>query len=119
MFNFTIHYQTRRSNNAADALNTCPHDDVYKIESDSDSDEVEVISYSSVCEVVNSYLYTTKIPDDLNREELSISWAVQPIIEEEGAEEIEGMLNSVSVLNEVTPEHIGEEQKKDHILKLV
>ena len=40
-------------------------------------------------------------------------------MEEEDAEEIKGMLNSVSVLNQVTPEDIVEEQKRDSILSLV
>ena len=96
-----------------------PHDDDSKIDSSSDSDEVEVISYSSVCGVVDSYLDTTKIPDDLKKEALSINCAIQPIIEEEDAEEIKGMLISVSVLNQVTPEDMVEEQKKDRILRLV
>ena len=38
---------------------------------------------------------------------------------EEDAEEIKGMLNSVSVLNQVTPEDMTEEQKRDSILSLV
>ena len=46
----------------------------------SNSDEVEVISYSFVSEVVDSYLNTTKIPDDLKKEPLSISCVVQPNI---------------------------------------
>ena len=54
--------------------------------------------------MVSSYLDTTKIPDDLKKEALSLSCAIQPIIEEENAEEIKGMLNSVPVLNQVTPE---------------
>ena len=49
------------------------------------------------------YHNTTKIPDDLKVGVLSISCAVQPVIEEEGAKEIEGMLNAMSVLNQVTP----------------
>ena len=61
LFDFTIHYQTRRSNKATDALRRHPHnDDDIKIESGSDCDEVEVISYSSVCEVVDTYLNTTQ-----------------------------------------------------------
>ena len=44
---------------------------------------------------------------------------IQPIMEEEDVEEIQGMLNSVSVLNQITPEDIVEEQKKDPILGLV
>ena len=62
---------------------------------------------------------TNKIPDDLKKETLSISCVIQLIIEEEYAEEIDGMLNSVSVLNQVIPEDMVEEQKKDHILKVV
>ena len=85
MFSFTIHYQTGRSDKATDALSRHPHDDDSKIGSSSDSDEVEVISNSSVCEVLNSYLNTTKLPDDLKKETLSTSCTVQPIIEEEDA----------------------------------
>ena len=96
-----------------------PHDDDSKIKSDSDSDEVEVISYSSVCEVVDSYLDTAKIPDDLKKEALSKSCTVQLIIEEKDAEEIEGMLNYVSVFNQLTPEDMAGEQEKDPILRLV
>ena len=44
---------------------------------------------------------------------------VQSIVEEEDAEEIQGMLNSVSVLNQATPEDMVEEQKRDPILGLV
>ena len=40
-------------------------------------------------------------------------------MEEEDAEEIQGILNSVSVLNQVTPEDMAEEQKRDSILGLV
>ena len=85
----------------------------------SDCDEVEVTLYSLVCEVVHEYLNTTKVPDDLKKEALSISCAIQLIMEEEDAEEIQGMLNLVSVLNQVTPEDMAEEQKRDSILGLV
>ena len=44
---------------------------------------------------------------------------VQSIVEEEDAEEIQGVLNSVSVLNQVTLEDMAEEWKKDTILGLV
>ena len=69
--------------------------------------------------MVDEYLITTKVPDDLKKEALSISCAIQPIMEEEDAEEIQGMLNSVSVLNQVTPEDMVEEQKRDSILGLI
>ena len=111
LFDFTIHYRTGRSNRATNALSRCPHtNEEINQESVSDCNEVEVISYSLVCEVVNEYLNTTKVPDDLNNEAQAISCAVQPIMEEEDAEKIKGMLNSVSVLNQVTPEDMAEER---------
>ena len=48
----------------------------------------------------------------------AISCVIEPIMEED-AEEMKGMLNSVSVLNQVTPEDMAEEQKKDSILSIV
>ena len=81
--------------------------------------KVEVISYSSVCEVVNSYLETTKVSDDLKAEMLSISCAAQSIVEEEDAEEIKGILNTVSVFYQISPEYRAEEQHKYHIPGLV
>ena len=77
---------------------------------EADYDEVEVISYSLVCEVVDEYLNTTKVPDDLKKEALSISCMVQSIVEEEDVEEIQVMFNSVSLLNQVTPEDMAEER---------
>ena len=56
--------------------------------------------------MVNSYLDTTKIPDDLKKEALFISCTIQLIIEKEDVEETKGML-------------MAEEQKKDPMLKLV
>ena len=114
LFDFTIHYQTGRYNKAADALSRHPHNDEdFKIERGSDCNEVEVISYSPVCEVVDEYLNTTKVLVDLKKEALSISCMVQSIVEEEDVEEIQGMLNSVSVFNQVTPEDMAEEQKRN------
>ena len=71
LFDFTIHYQTGSSNKATDALSRHPHtEEENKKESGSDCDEVEVISYSLVCKVVDKYLNTTKVPDNLKKEAL-------------------------------------------------
>ena len=65
LFDFVIKYQTGQSNRAADALSHCPFnpscDDSFT-ESEANSDECEVISYSSVCEAVDLCLNSTKIP---------------------------------------------------------
>ena len=44
---------------------------------------------------------------------------VQSLVEEDNAEEIMGMLNAVSVFNQVTPEDMAEEQYKDPIYGVV
>ena len=74
--------------------------------------KVEVISYTSDCQLVDLYLDTTKIPDHLKKEALTISCVVQQLIAEEDEEEIEGMLNTVSVVNQVTPEAMAENREK-------
>ena len=83
-----------------------------------DSDEVEGILYSSVCEVVDSYIDAIKLHDDLKKA-FSMRYIVQPHIVEEESEEIECVLNTVSVLTQITPEDIADEQKKDSLLRIV
>ena len=82
---------------ATDALNHHPFNPSYDIESEIDSDEVEVISYSSVCKAIDQYLNSTKIPTDLKQEAQNINCAVQSIIEEEDKDEIVSMLNAESI----------------------
>ena len=101
LFEFTIPLLTGRSNKAANALRRHPNtEQEIKIERGSDYNEVEVILYSSICKVVDEYLNTTKVPDDLKKEALSISFTVQSIVD-------------------VTPEGMVEEQERDPILGLV
>ena len=96
LFNFTIKYQTGHSNRAADTLSHHPFNLSCNFETEStDSDEVEVISYSatcdrvetlpysSVCEALDQCLNDLKIPEVLKEEAQEISCAVQSIVEEE------------------------------------
>ena len=106
-FDFVIKYRTGQSNRAADALSCHPFnptcDDSFS-ESEANSDECEVISYSSVCEAVDLCLNSTKIPKDLKQGVQDISCA---IMEED------------STFEYVTPKQMAEEQQKDPILELV
>ena len=65
LFDFVIKHQTGHSNRAADALSHHPFnpscDDSFT-RSKADSEEFEVISYSSVCEAVDVCLNSIKIP---------------------------------------------------------
>ena len=121
LFNFVIKYQTGQSNRAADALSHHPFnpscDDSFS-ESEANSDECEVISYSSVCEAVDLCLNSTKIPKDLKQGVQDISCA---IMEEEdiNEDEIVSNMNAVSTFEHVTPKQMSEEQQKDPTLELV
>ena len=87
-------------------------------ESEADSDECEVISYSLVCEAVDLCLNSTKIPKDLKQGVQDVSCA---IMEEEDMNEdkIVSSLNAVSTFEHVTPKQMSEEQQKDPTLELV
>ena len=138
MFNFTIKYQTGHSNRAADALSHHPFNPSCNFNTEStDSNEVEVISYSAtcngvetipyslVCEALDQCLNVSKIPEVLKQEAQDISCAVQSIVEEEYEQyeeeikEIVSEVNAVSVFGKVSPEEMKEEQQKDPILRLV
>ena len=116
LFDFTIHYRTGRTNRATNALSMHPYNsEEINQERGSDCDEVEFFSYSSVCKVVDEILNTTKVPHNLKAEAQEISCVIEPIMKEDTVE-FKRMLNSVSVLNQVTPGYMAEEQKKDPIL---
>ena len=121
LFDFVIKYQTGQSNRATDALSHCPFNpscDESFSESKANSDECEVISYSSVCEAVDLCLNSTKIPKDLKQGVQDISCA---IMEEEDMNEdkIVCSLNAVSTFEHITPKQMAEEQQKDPTLELV
>ena len=138
LFNFTIKYQTGRSNRAADTLSRHPFNPSCDVDTEStDSNEVEVISYSAtcnevetipylvVCEALDQCLNGSKIPEVLKQEAQDISCVVQSIVEEEDKQneeelkEIVSKVNAVSVFGKVSQEEMKENQQKDLILRLV
>ena len=102
-----------------------------------DSKEVEVISYSTtcnevetipyllVCEALDQCLNGSKIPEVLKQEAQDISCVLQSIVEEEDKQneeelkEIVSKVNAVSVFGKVSLDEMKEEQQKDPILRLV
>ena len=59
LFDFTIKYRTGKSSEAVEALNWYLLNPDSSLERNTDSDEVEVISYSSVCKAVELHLNST------------------------------------------------------------
>ena len=78
------------------------------------SDECEVISYSSVCEAVDLCLNSTKIPKDLKQGVQDISCAIME--EDINEDKIVSSLNVVSTFEHVTPKQMAEVQEKDPTL---
>ena len=128
LFDFTSKYQTGHSNRATDAGSHCPFNPFCDFETEStDSDEVEVISYSAtcngvetipyslVCEALDQCLNGSKIFEVLKEETQQISCAVQSIVEEEYKQEINEIvsgIDAVSIFGKVSPEEMKEEQQK-------
>ena len=137
LFDFTIKYRTGHSNRATDTLSCCPFNSSCNFDNEStDSNEVEVISYSAacnevetipyllVCEALDQCLNGSKIPEVLKQQAQDISCAVQSIVEEdkqyeEELKEIVSKVNAVSIFGKVFPDEMKEEQQKDLILRLV
>ena len=65
LLNFTITHSTGRSNKAVDALSQHLLNLDSSSESDTDSDEVDEISYSSVCGTGDLHLNCSKVSSDL------------------------------------------------------
>ena len=134
MFDFTIKYQTGHSNRATDALSCHPFNpscdskskltdsnEVEVISYSATCDEVETISYSRVCEALDQCLNGPKIPENLKQEVQEISCAVQSIVEEEDKQEIDkivSIVDAVFIFGKVSPEEM-EKQQKDPVLELV
>ena len=68
LFDFNIIYRSGKTNQAADALSWCPEPNC-KMESDSDSnsDDPDVLSYASICTIIKPVLGDTKIPFDVKK----------------------------------------------------
>ena len=87
-------------------------------DSEANSKECEVISYSLVCEAVDLWLNSTKIPEDLKQEVQNISCAIMEG-EDMNEDKIVSSLNAISTFKHVTPKQMAEEQQKDPTLRLV
>ena len=59
------------------------------LEHDKHSDEVDVISYSSVCEIKDLHLNGTKVSSDLKTAIQKISCVVEPLVEEKGQQKFQ------------------------------
>ena len=66
LFNFNIIYGSGKINQAADALSWCLEPNC-RLESDSDSEDPVMLSYSTMCTTIKPVLGDTKIPFDIKK----------------------------------------------------
>ena len=68
LFNFDIKYHAGKSNQAADALSQQPENPNSSSESSDEEEEWETISYEMVCQILDHYLDSTKLPYNVKYE---------------------------------------------------
>ena len=79
---------TGKSKKATDTLSQHPLNLDSSLESDTDSDEVDVISCSSD-RMIDLHLNGTKVSSDLKTTIQRISCVIEPLVEEKGQQEIQ------------------------------
>ena len=107
LFDFDIKYRTAKSNQAADALSSCPKSSA-DISSDREHEEYKTISYEVVSDDLSDVIDCIKIPIELKNE-------IQRSINEkpERDNNIQGTSTMVDVLSKVSPEMMRQAQEED------
>ena len=110
-----------KTNQAADALSQHPEPNC-KLESDSDSDDPIVLSYATICEIIEPFLGDTKIPFNIKKE----AQAASNLLEGENnvpkfyaVPDLTVQTSAVSVFDQVPPVTMAKAQSKDYVLALV
>ena len=123
LFDYNIICRLGRTNMTADALSQCPEPNC-KLESDSDtnSDDLFMLSYAAICNTIKLILGDTKIPFTIKKE----AQAVSNSLEEESnglkfhtVPNLTVQTSAVSVFDQVTLATMAKAQAKDYVLGLV
>ena len=123
LFDFNIVYRLGRTNQAADALIWHPQPNC-KLESDSDSnnDDSLVLSYATICNIIELVLGDTKILFNIKKE----TQAASNLLEGENnvpkfhvVPDLTVQTSAVSVFDQVPPATMAKAQSKDSVLGLV
>ena len=122
-FHYNIIYRSGRTNKAADALCQCPEPNC-KLESDSDtnSDDLVMLSYATIYNIIKPVLGDTKIPFTIKKEAQAVSNSLEG--ETNGPEfhtvpDLTVQTSAVSVFEQVPLVTMAEAQAKDSVLGLV
>ena len=111
LFGFDIKYRTGKSNKAVDALSHCPFVQE-EMESASDSEECESISYATVCKELEDIIDWEFLP-------IKCRVAIQKKHNKPAKQEQELHSSVVEVLNKVSPSEMNDAQQADPTISQV
>ena len=121
LFDFNIIYRSGKTNQAADALGRHPEPNC-KLESDSDSDDPVVLSYATICTIIELVLDDTKIPFNIKKEVQAASNLLEGennVPQFHAVPNLTVQTSAVSVFNQVPVATMTKAQSKDSVLGLV
>ena len=125
LLDFNITYRSGKTNQAADALSQCPEPNC-KLESESDSDsnseDLVVLSYATVCTTIKVVLGDTKIPFNIKKKAQAASNSLEgekSMLKFHGIPDLTAQTHAVSVFSQVPLATMAEAQQKDSVLGLV
>ena len=121
LFDFNIIYRSGKTNQAADALSQHPEPNC-KLESDSDSDDPVMLSYATICDIIQLVLGDTKSPFKIKKKAQAASNLLEgekSIPEFHAIPDLTAQTSAVSVFDQVPLATMAEAQYKDSVLGLV
>ena len=121
LFDFNIIYRSGKTNQVADAISQCPEPNC-KLEIDSDSDDPVMLSYATICNIIQLSLGDTKIPFKIKKKAQAASNLLEgekSILEFHAIPDLTAQTSAVSVFDQVPPATMAKAQCKDSVLGLV
>ena len=117
LFDFNIIYRTGNTNQATDALSQHPEPN-FKLESDSDSDDLVMLSYATMCDIIKLVLGDTKIPFNSKKKAEAASNLLageKSMPKFHAVPDLTAQTSAVSVFNQVPPATMAKAQCKDSV----
>ena len=117
LFDFDLKYRAGKSNQVPDALSRQPNNPESSSKSSDDEEEWETIMYSTVCQIFDYWLDSTKLPYHVKHEVQTNIADVKRANKFEGFKPtnvIDAQLWEIKIFNSFMPEEMAEFQRRDN-----